>query len=311
MKKFDYYYAYGVGKVLNASERVFNCVLPLNDKRLTKKLNIPYGKEKLQKLDLIYKTEHSAKKRPILFYLHGGGFISGTTVMRRHYCCEMANAGYFVVNLAYRLAPEIVFPESLRDIYKAIDYVLDRCSEYNLNKNQIVFAGESAGAYLASYVAVMCKDKSLYLKNNIDFQRINDFNVSATVLINGIYSVQDVVDSKAPFCNLYIKAFFGLDKSELHNKKLADNNLFNPLLFMNSNFPPTIVIRGNHDMYDLGTQNLIEHLEKNNAEHVVYNVKGIAGMHAVSIIKISKEAKLSQKFTMEKLKEYLSNQQNV
>ena len=48
-------------------------------------------------------------------------------------------------------------------------------------------------------------------------------------------------------------------------------------------------------------------LNDEEVEYSLYTTKGVAGLHAVSIVPISKDAIKAQKFTAEKLKEYLKD----
>ena len=93
MKKFDYYYACAVGKMLTASEFLLKAVTPVNAKGLSKEYGVAYGNNKSQKIDIFYPRVTDTSKRPIMFYIHGGGFISGTTALRRTYCSTMAKQG--------------------------------------------------------------------------------------------------------------------------------------------------------------------------------------------------------------------------
>lgn len=306
MKKFDYYYACAVGKMLTASELLLKAVTPVNAKGLAKEYDVAYGNNKSQKIDIFYPLATDTSKRPIMFYIHGGGFISGTTALRRTYCSTMAKQGFFVVNVGYELAPKSHFPNQLQDIYKAIDFVLDRAEQYNLDRDKIVIAGESAGAYFASFIAAITCDKSLYRQNSIDFQHINEFKVGCTVLINGAYSINEILKAKAPFCKTYVKAFFDLTNKDLKDKQVICKQDFSPLGFIKNDYPPTVVIRGKYDAFDLGTKTLLNVLDSAGANYSLYRTKGIAGLHAVCIIPISKDAVRSQKFTVGKIKEYLN-----
>lgn len=308
MKKYDYLCARCVGKFLNGTEWLMKTIVPTKSKGLKKQLNISYGAHKNQRMDFFYLPQVSSEKRPIFFYIHGGGFVSGLTSMRRPFCAQMAKQGYFVVNIDYRPAPIIHFPEHFNDIFKAIDFVLDASEEYNLDTSQIVIGGESAGAYFSSYIAAMTKDENLYLQNNIDFRRKNDFNLSAVVLINGAYKSADIIKVKSAFSKTFIKAFFDFDRAGLRDSNiLNENKLHCPLNFIESNFPPTIVIRGKYDIFDLGSKSIIEVFEEKNVQHLVFLAKGLAGLHAGTIAMNFRYSKKALKFITEKLKDYIKS----
>ncbi len=304
MKKFDYYYVKAVGNMLSATEYLLKAFVPTKSRGLVKQLNVSYGDNKSHKLDIFYDPNSNTEKRPIFFYIHGGGFISGTRELRRRYCTLMARQGYYVVNVGYRLSPETHFPNQLNDVFKAIEWVLNKKEELGLDDKKIVIAGESAGAYFASYIAAITKDKSLYAQNNIDFQLKNEFEVKATVLINGAYGIE-ILKSKVPFCKSYMKAFFDLKNEDFKKEEILKKKIFSPLNYIKNDFPQTVVIRGKYDIFDIGTKSLLETLDNEKVKYSLYTTKGIAGLHAFSIIPISKDAVSAQYFTIKKLEKYL------
>lgn len=312
MNKYDYFCARCVGKFLNGTEWIMKTLVPTKSKGLAKQLNVSYGAAKNQRLDLFYIPEISDKKRPIFFYIHGGGFVSGITALRRPFCAEMAKQGYFVVNIDYRPAPIIHFPEQFNDIFKAIDFVLDKSEEYNLDTSEIVVGGESAGAYFSSYIAAMTVDKSLYSQNNIDFRRKNEFKLSSVVLINGAFKSVDVLKVKAAFSRTFIKAFYDFKRANLKDKEiLNENKLHCPFNFIDSSFPPSIVIRGKYDIFDSGSSKLIEIFEKQNVNHRVFLSKGLAGLHAGTIVMNFRYSKKALKFITEKMIEFSNANKGV
>ena len=60
------------------------------------------------------------KKLPIMFNLHGGGFLLGKKEESHLFCAEMSQKGFLVFSLEYPLAPESLFPQILRDLMKGI-----------------------------------------------------------------------------------------------------------------------------------------------------------------------------------------------
>lgn len=68
---------------------------------------LAYGEGTRQKLDLIYREKDAVK--PLLIYIHGGGYVAGTKEARRNYCGIFADHGFVVANLEYTLAPEATY----------------------------------------------------------------------------------------------------------------------------------------------------------------------------------------------------------
>jgi acetyl esterase len=91
---------------------------------------------------------------PVVLYIHGGGFrlLSKDT----HYVMALAFArrGYLVCNISYRLAPRHPFPAGVIDAAAAYRWVLEHVHEFGGDPSRIVLAGESAGANLATVLAI-------------------------------------------------------------------------------------------------------------------------------------------------------------
>jgi epsilon-lactone hydrolase len=86
------------------------------------------------------------RKDAALLYLHGGGFVIGSTGTHRSLVARLAAAsGTRALSLDYRLAPEAPFPAALDDALAA--YALLRRT--GLAAERIAVAGDSAGGGLA------------------------------------------------------------------------------------------------------------------------------------------------------------------
>ena len=84
---------------------------------------------------------------PVVFYIHGGGFRSGSLETYAFYASNLAvelAASVFVVD--YPLAPEQSFPAAIDAVTAAYHWVLDQ----HTPPEQILVAGESAGGGLAA-----------------------------------------------------------------------------------------------------------------------------------------------------------------
>lgn len=91
---------------------------------------------------------------PALLYIHGGGFriLSKET----HWVMGLgfARRGFTVFSINYRLAPQFPFPAALQDASAAYQWLVQHAGEYGADLSELVIAGESAGANLATAVAV-------------------------------------------------------------------------------------------------------------------------------------------------------------
>lgn len=99
-------------------------------------------------------------KRPILLYIHGGGYIIGTSRASLRSVQELAAAvDCVVISVDYRLAPETRFPGSLEDNYAALKWAHAHAEEFGGDPTRIAVMGESAGGGHAAMLAIAARDR--------------------------------------------------------------------------------------------------------------------------------------------------------
>jgi acetyl esterase/lipase len=115
-------------------------------------LNVAYGRDTLQRMDLHLPANRSADSTPVIVLIHGGGWAGGDKA-------EFAGAvpvlqqklpQYAIVNMNYRLANQTTnhFPTQENDVQAALQFLVDGAAKYGISKN-VVLLGASAGAHLA------------------------------------------------------------------------------------------------------------------------------------------------------------------
>jgi monoterpene epsilon-lactone hydrolase len=99
----------------------------------------------------------SAPDRLIL-YFHGGGYIAGSPETHRALVARLAHASEATAfSVAYRLAPEFVFPAAVRDGIDAYRHLLQK----GRAPSSIVLAGDGSGGGLAFSVALAIRNGGL------------------------------------------------------------------------------------------------------------------------------------------------------
>ena len=89
--------------------------------------------------------------RPAIVWIHGGALIFGDrSTVRPDQLQRYLQAGYAVVSIDYRLAPETKLPEILEDLRDAYQWVREKGPElFWIDRDRIALVGNSAGGYLA------------------------------------------------------------------------------------------------------------------------------------------------------------------
>jgi acetyl esterase len=108
----------------------------------------------------VYRPAGSLGTLPVVVYFHGGGFVMGTLETHDPYCRGLTvEAGVMVVSVDYRLAPEHKFPAGVEDCFAATEWVLEHVEELGGDGRRVFVAGDSAGATMATVVALLLRDR--------------------------------------------------------------------------------------------------------------------------------------------------------
>ena len=87
--------------------------------------------------------------RPVVIWIHGGALIMGNRGGLGGVTEMMLDAGYVVVSIDYRLAPETMLPSIIEDLEDAFAWVRAQGPElFNADVSKIAVMGGSAGGYL-------------------------------------------------------------------------------------------------------------------------------------------------------------------
>jgi acetyl esterase/lipase len=97
-----------------------------------------------------YRISNDRIVRPIVIWIHGGALIwGGSSSLPREQLEFYLDAGYSVLSIDYRLAPETKLHEIVEDIRDAIIWVQNNDTRLQIDPKRIFVVGHSAGGYLA------------------------------------------------------------------------------------------------------------------------------------------------------------------
>lgn len=118
-----------------------------------RRTDLPYGKERRQRLD-VYVPAGKAANRPVVVFWYGGSWQTGSRSEYRFVGAALAERGFVTVLPDYRLYPKVRFPEFLDDGARAVAWVQQHAQEYGGDPQRVVLMGHSAGAHIAAYLAL-------------------------------------------------------------------------------------------------------------------------------------------------------------
>ncbi|WP_304064431.1 alpha/beta hydrolase [Pedobacter glucosidilyticus] len=148
-------------------------------------------------LDLYLPETLSKKdKLPVFLFIHGGGFSGGDKALT-DFCTKIAQNGYAVASINYRLSLknnkvsgascganmakglpqrgkfhpllQKAVSNASEDAHTALQWLAKQSKKYQLDINQVVVCGGSAGAMTALHLAYMLKPKDVKLKAVVNF----------------------------------------------------------------------------------------------------------------------------------------------
>ncbi|WP_017614915.1 alpha/beta hydrolase [Nocardiopsis salina] len=116
---------------------------------------------------------------PVLFFIHGAGWVFGNAHTHDRLVRELAvGAGAAAVFPEYDLSPEAKYPTAIEQNYAAAQWVFDHGAEKGLDASRFAVAGDSVGGNMSAVLTLMAKERGdvriqqqvlLYPVTNADF----------------------------------------------------------------------------------------------------------------------------------------------
>jgi arylformamidase len=117
-------------------------------------LDIAYGPDFFQKLDLFLPDGVTDPPVPVLLFFHGGAWKNGYKEWLGFMAPPLVNLPAIFISANYRLAPTVRFPAPLDDCCDALAWVWKNISSYGGDPNRLYVGGHSAGGHLAALLTL-------------------------------------------------------------------------------------------------------------------------------------------------------------
>ncbi len=212
------------------------------------------------RLDYYWPKGDAEEKRPLIIYVHGGGFSGGQKdePHQVQFAQQMAKRGFAVAAISYRLTMRgqsfgcdqlaknkiKTFKYATEDIWKATNFILDRAQQFGIDKEKIILAGSSAGAEAVLHAAYWTAKDLRDLKTRIKLPKGFRYGglismsgaITDTALINADNAIPSLLfhgscDELVPFesaphhyCNNNDKGFLVLHGANSIAKRLHNLN---------------------------------------------------------------------------------------
>jgi acetyl esterase/lipase len=121
---------------------------------LKAELDITYGRTPEQELKLdVYRPKAGGDSLPACVLVHGGGWVKGDKEKFRPLAIALAERGYVVANIEYRLGPVAKYPAGVQDCSLAVRFVRANAKRFGIDPARIGAWGGSAGGHLVGLLA--------------------------------------------------------------------------------------------------------------------------------------------------------------
>ncbi len=268
-----------------------------------------YGTNSINYIKTQCRDDLENKKKPLFLYIHGGGWISGITKMRDPYILNWAQKGFFTASIAYSYAPQEVFPTQIKEIFTAIDLICDRADDFQIDLNNVVISGESAGGYYIAYVVACLNNPEILKKLNIEFKNIDKVKIKALVSHCGCFNPERLIDtskpqSEFPDIKMMTSTFAGMSLPALREHLKTDNGRI-MIPEITDKFPPSFLVWCAKDKLQHETFDLDKELTELGVIHKLFKGDGKISAHAWSIVTMFPEAKECLRETFDFVLPYL------
>jgi acetyl esterase/lipase len=196
----------------------------------------------------IYTPPDGATRRPLVLFIHGGGWTGGHT---RHsgalsdfpgVLAKLASEGFVVASLEYRLTGEAPFPAQLQDARAALRYLKANAAKYGIDPSRTGVWGGSAGGHLAALAALSCGETGVDPAPAPPGSEC----VQAAVIWYGVFDFAPMLarEAGAPSGDNAMNALLRCRPAECPESLVAQAS---PASHINAGDPPFLLIHGEND----------------------------------------------------------------
>lgn len=220
-------------------------------------LDIPYvdDVERAHLLDIYYPVQ-TTKKLPVIIDIHGGGWMYGYKEINKNFCLKLAEKGFLVASINYRLAGDgICFDDQIRDIFAALTWLSENLKDYPADLDNVFLAGDSAGGHFS------CVTTAVNL--NEDMQK--DFGVTYCGLdFKAVAAICPAIDLLSPnlIMNINVPVLLGENYRKSKYRKYLD-----VAQIISADFPPFYVNTASGDFLRKQCYRLKDLLDMNKIEY--------------------------------------------
>lgn len=275
---------FGAGSVNingDSTQKPFSFLSLFKSTPLVKYQTFTYNTDKEVPLTLDFYPSFIGGKKPCVIVVHGGSWSSGDSRQLPELNSLLANAGYNVAAINYRMAPKYQTPAPVDDIHEVFAYLRKHADELHIDTNNFVLLGRSAGAQIALLSAYSKPEPGL--KGVVNFYGPADMVWGYSIPSNPL-----IMDSRK-----VMEDYIGGNYKTVPAKFVASS----PIEFVSKQSVPTLLIHGENDVLvsRYHSFKLDQKLTANNIQHFWlklpwathgfdYNINGPGGQLSTYVV---------------------------
>ena len=192
----------------------------------------------------IFRQSGSAAPRPAIVWVHGGGFVSGNRHIVAEYLKILAAQGFVTVSVDYTIAPDARYPTPVRQVNKALAFLVANAERYGIDRDAMLIGGDSAGAQIAAQVATLATNPA-YARAVGIAPAVEPGRIKGAILFCGAHDVTmlNLDGTLGPFLRAVVWAYGG-------RRNAMDDPAFRLMALprhVTADFPAAFISAGNGD----------------------------------------------------------------
>lgn len=233
--------------------------------------DLAYGVGEDETLDVWAPTDAS-ESLPAIVWVHGGGWVGGDKSEVAPYLRLLAQHGFIGIGINYSLAPGQKYPEPVRQLGRALDWVQEHATEHGIDPDRIVLAGDSAGAHIAAQYAAIVTDPGYARDVGLD-ATVRPDQLRGTLLHCGPYDPPSAMGGSG-FGGWFVRT---VGWAYLGTKDFTDAKVEQASVVRHATaaFPPALVSGGDDDPLTKQGRAFVDRLGELGIDHEAYFYPGL------------------------------------
>ena len=213
--------------------------------RVSAVINVSYEASPRARFD-VYTPFGTSSPLPTVVWTHGGAFVGGSKDEIGDYLRMIAASGLTVVGVEYAVAPGARYPTPVRQVMAALSHLHENADRLHIDPDQIMLAGDSAGAHITAQVADIVTNPTYGEEVGVE-ATIEARQLRAVALCCGVYDFATLINPASAFKDVVRAVGWAYSGSREYTNDERFVSSTAVTRHVSEAFPPTFITAGNAD----------------------------------------------------------------